>query len=319
MWLEMSRDEEHGGEGWSFTECLWSPTHKKPKGRWAFYESLSKIRRGDLVMHLRGIRHAAQFVGFSIAASDGYKTIERPKILKEWGYAESFYRVDLSGFCLFQDPINLYSVFEQRAATLRDYFMANKSRSDHEHLFYVIQSNRLQCLNGAYLSDFSSELAKIVLGPAFSGTAESNSPYTAVSAKTGQQIAQILTRLGQNRFSENVRRNYSCKCCFPGCVIAEDRLLVGAHIARWSDAEPLRGETSNGLCLCLLHDRAFELGMFTLAKDYSVWVNPEKSSESFWAKEALIPCHGQRIKPGHIEPSIIALAHHWARVGLSFT
>lgn len=28
MWIEMSRDEVHGGGDWAFAKCVWSPTHK---------------------------------------------------------------------------------------------------------------------------------------------------------------------------------------------------------------------------------------------------------------------------------------------------
>ena len=31
-WIEMSRDIEHGGNEWGFTECIWAPTYKKGKG-----------------------------------------------------------------------------------------------------------------------------------------------------------------------------------------------------------------------------------------------------------------------------------------------
>ena len=78
MWLEMSRDEEHGGPGWVFTECLWSPSHKKPSGKWPFWESLLSVRQGDIVFHLRGKTHFARFVGYSIADSNGYHTAQRP-------------------------------------------------------------------------------------------------------------------------------------------------------------------------------------------------------------------------------------------------
>ena len=74
MWLEMSRDSAHGGPGWAFTECLWSPTHKNPSGSWSFWELLSRVRKGDTVFHLRGKSPRAAFVGYSIADSDGYQT-----------------------------------------------------------------------------------------------------------------------------------------------------------------------------------------------------------------------------------------------------
>lgn len=28
VWIEMSKDELHGGTGWEFTKCLWAPAYK---------------------------------------------------------------------------------------------------------------------------------------------------------------------------------------------------------------------------------------------------------------------------------------------------
>ena len=136
----------------------------------------------------------------------------------------------------------------------------------------------------------------------------------ALSSATGEQVAQRLARIGQDAFSDNVRRNYGHQCCFPGCSIAEDSLLVGAHIARWSDAKDLRGETSNGLCLCLFHDRVFELGLFTLTMDFRVAANASRISNSPWGKRHVAPFEEQRIRLGAIKPAAKALKKHWKRI-----
>lgn len=38
VWIEMSRDEIHGGGEWGFKKCIWSPAYKKGdlKGSWLF-------------------------------------------------------------------------------------------------------------------------------------------------------------------------------------------------------------------------------------------------------------------------------------------
>ena len=271
MWLEMSRDEEHGGSGWSFTECLWSPSHKNPSGKWIFWELLLRIKKGDVIVHLRGKTHHAAFVGYSIADAGGYETVERPTTPKHWGYATSYYRVPLTEFVPFGDPINLDEVFSQQDSLLSKFYESNKEkpRGEKEHIFFIIQTNQLRCLNGAYISELSLELANIILGPDFSG-ASTETRSSAISVRTGQQISSIKTRIGQNSFSDSVRESYNHRCCFPQCPIAEREFLVGAHIARWSDAPSLRGKTSNGLCLCLFHDKAFELGLFTLSANYRI-------------------------------------------------
>ena len=92
----------------------------------------------------------------------------------------------------FVDPLPLGQVFRARDQQLRQYFGENKQRprSLQEHLFFVVQAGRLQCLNGAYLSEFSDGLAALILGPAFSGTS-SHEAIGPVSARTGEQITQI--------------------------------------------------------------------------------------------------------------------------------
>ena len=50
--------------------------------------------------------------------------------------------------------------------------------------------------------------------------------------------------------------------------------MVGSHIARWADNEELRGNTDNGLCLFLQHNRAFEKGFYTLNSELKLpfWI-----------------------------------------------
>lgn len=314
----MSRNAEHGGAGWAFAECLWAPSHRNPSGSWPFWGLLLRVRKGDIVVHLRGKTHQAAFVGYSVADADGFETSDRPPNPMEWGYASSFYRVPLTGYSLFPDPIGLDSVFRDNDRSLRRYFQQNKSRSlyQKEHLFFVIQAGRLQCLNGAYLSEFSVPLAEVIFGPDFSGRQAVPRP-SGITTRTGEQIAQIRARIGQQTFSENVRNNYGNRCCFPDCRVAERDFLVSAHIARWSDVPDLRGDIANGLCLCLFHDKAFELGLFTLTTNFRIAVNNLRAGTSHWALANLLPFHGKVIRSGAVQPTPMALQRHWARIGFT--
>jgi predicted restriction endonuclease len=88
----------------------------------------------------------------------------------------------------------------------------------------------------------------------------------------------VFTRIGQKKFADTIKGLYQNRCCFPGCGVADPRFLVASHIARWSDNEALRGHTGNGLCFCLMHDRAFELGLFTLDGRRNVFLNPRENA-----------------------------------------
>lgn len=320
MWLEMSRDEDHGGSAWGFGECLWSPTRKESGARWPYWELLGRIKAGEVVLHLRGRNpKKVAFVGYSIASEDGGASGKRPKDAGAWEYADAFYRVPLRNYTAFDDPFLLKDIFASQRTELEAYVINNRKLppSERELLFFTIQGGRLQCQNGAYGSYISERLAAILLGPDFDGAKGEKRP-TAISARTGEQIRQIRVRVGQDQFSANVRSNYGSKCCFPGCSVADEDFLVGAHIARWADSPEERGKTENGLCFCLFHDRAFEKGYFSLSDDRTVLVNPSTISQSKWAKENLSPYVGKLIAVGSIQPSAAAIREHRKRVGIKF-
>jgi len=311
-WVEMSRDPVHGGGDWSFLKCIWSPTQNRQGGLQGWWENHRRVRAGDTVIHLRGAGADAAFVGTSTCLTDGEITSERPPDPGEWGYSEQFYRALIGDFVSFDEGISLDTVFSTKEIELRSYFETNKRRPTSERLslFYVIQSGRLQCQNGAYLSEADAELSKIIL--------DGGLAYPALSKQSpilvGERISVVMTRIRQEQFSAGVRNNYGHICCFPNCGVVEDRFLVGAHIARWSDVPELRGEIANGLCFCLMHDRAFEQGLFTIDDLRRVQVLA-RGRDSIWGESQLLPFDGELIKPASIAPSDDALLHHWLRVG----
>lgn len=320
LWLEMSRDPTHGGGSWSFTQCLWSPAHKQRTGdKAAFWETLLAVQAEDSVLHLWGIGQDAAFVGSSTAEGDGFETSERPPEPSQWAYARRFYRVLLRDYAPFPDPIPLRELFSRQDAALRDYFYRNKAKpaTQKRRLFYVVQAGRLQCQNGAYLSEVDDELAAILLGPDYSSEEPPTARPTVVSVETGERIRALRTRVGQKTFSDNVRANYNHRCCFPGCSVAERQFLRGAHVARWADVPELRGRVSNGICLCLMHDRALEEGFFTITGDLRVAVHRDKrgAMNSAWCADHVLPYDGEPIRSGAVTISEEALQYHWERIG----
>lgn len=308
----MSRVAAHGGDGWEFGQCLWSPTSRKGGGKWGYWELMNRVREGDTILHLRGKSPKAFFVGYSTADSDCYETTTRPPFPGDWDHAERFYRVPLRDFAPFDKPLSLDSLFEQKRDLLIEYHDRHSPASapNGQLLFYVQQSGKLQCQNGAYLSQLESELAEIILGTPETVVAKAGSK----SVDVGTQKREVICRIGQKSFSDAVRKNFGYECCFPGCSIADPELLVGAHIARWADEPELRGDPTNGLCLCLIHDRLFEIGVYTLTLDGLVWINNAKAASIRSAKKLLAKSRGQPIKAGAAMPSSRAIRSHWQRL-----
>lgn len=321
IWIEMSRDEQHGGGAWGFTKSLWAPSRTQGISRRSTYwERILNTREGDLVLHLRGAGQNAAFVGLSTVVGAGHLTNERPPHPGDWGYAASFYRAELAGFQPLEQPILTKDLFQQKADALIDYFQRNgaKRREEKLPLFYVLQAGGLQCQNGAYLSIADSELLGIILGSQSSDGLRAH-PSPAV-VPTGISLREVAERVGQQAFARSVKENFGVRCAFPGCHVHEWSFLVASHIARWADAPVLRGNVDNGLCFCLMHDRAFELGLFTIDEDQLVRVNQFRiDPKSQWSAEHLLPYDGNGIGPCQVKPSLNALREHWQRIGYPYS
>ena len=128
IYLEMSRDETHGGGAWKFPNCVWAPTERQGGGSWAFWSKVLQVSQRDVVIHLRGIPPRANFVGYSIATGSGFATRHRPPEPGKWEFAQRYYRADLTDFSRFHRAVNLTDVFAARGPELADYFERNKAK-----------------------------------------------------------------------------------------------------------------------------------------------------------------------------------------------
>ena len=316
IYLEMARDETHGGGTWAFLKCVWAPTKRRDGSSWPFYSKILQINDGDVIIHLRGKHPKARFVGFSIASGDGFETNSRPPNPGNWDFAESYFRANLKSFTPFDRPVNVLEVFEEKKTELEEYLNRNKNRSaNRANLFYARDKKGLRCYQGGYLSDIDNELLTILPNHECTITGPDGDEET-ILVKTGSRITTVEHRIGQPEFAATIKGLYRNECCFPGCSVTDRRLLVASHIARWADNKELRGHPRNGLCFCPLHDKAFELGLFTLDRQFKVFINPkEKSAKSPFLQE-LISCHGQQIRLAKIQPLKDALLEHWDRIGI---
>jgi hypothetical protein len=317
IYLEMSRDTTHGGGEWAFPHCVWSPSSTKAGNKSAYWSKILQVKPGDIVLHLRGSSPNANFIGYSEAASAGYEIAEKPPEVGEWwAFADTYNRADLKNYTAFASPVNLTRIFSDRKQQLEEYFDRNKAKSkkDKLNLFYVRQSGRLQCQNGAYLSDVDGDLLKVLFDRVMLPVKGDKKASAPANVATGAQMREMMSRIGQREFSDNIKDLYSCTCCFPGCEVKDRPFLIAAHIDRWGDNEALRGHMGNGLCLCLMHDKAYEDGYFTLDDEFRVVAHPERLSAGSTIMRDLLQANGQQIRLAETRPLPEVLVAHRARV-----
>ena len=92
------------------------------------------------------------------------------------------------------------------------------------------------------------------------------------SYDVADSTATMKTRgSAQKAFAAAVKNNYGYRCAITGIVTTD--FLVASHIVPWSKDQSIRLDPSNGICLSLLVDRAFEAGYLQIEDDYLIRVD----------------------------------------------
>jgi len=130
--------------------------------------------------------------------------------------------------------------------------------------------------------------------------------------ETGDKLAIQRQRRGQDRLRELTLENYGFQCAI--CEISDLFLLIASHIFRWSDSPASRGNLSNIICLCKLHDALFEQGYWSLKDDLSILINNKTNSQTI---ELILNNSVQFKKPKEYPPGIYFLQEHRSRCGFN--
>lgn len=108
IWIENTReDHNHGGVGWEYGTCLWSPTTNKTGGK--IYEIMHLPKVNDLVLHFYKISNVTYYHGFSYVKNQCKIINVAPPEPGTWDWAVEFYRIDLKNFEHFPEPIRIDS------------------------------------------------------------------------------------------------------------------------------------------------------------------------------------------------------------------
>lgn len=117
-------------------------------------------------------------------------------------------------------------------------------------------------------------------------------------------------RIGQAFFRRAVLSAYRFRCCITGMAVPQ--LLVASHIIPWRENAANRLNPRNGLCLSMLHDKAFDIGIICITDDLTVRVSRkhEEADDPFF-RSALLAYDGKQISvPEKFRPNPDFLAYH---------
>lgn len=119
-----------------------------------------------------------------------------------------------------------------------------------------------------------------------------------------------LRRL-QTFFRNAVLSSYDNRCALTGLAIPQ--LLIASHIIPWCNNESRRADPTNGVCLNVLHDKAFDRHLITFDKNFRLVVSgllkkrevPEFQSVNFQRLEGTV-----LTLPHRFAPDPIAMEEH---------
>jgi len=121
----------------------------------------------------------------------------------------------------------------------------------------------------------------------------------------------IKVRLVQRFFRDTVLASYNFNCAL--CKMSLPAMLNASHIIPWAVDKQRRADPRNGMCLCALHDRAFDRGLITVSEDFRITVSREIKipHASKLHRVGLLDIEGEKINlPDRFGPDPLALAYH---------
>ncbi|SFL10006.1 putative restriction endonuclease [Nitrosomonas aestuarii] len=95
--------------------------------------------------------------------------------------------------------------------------------------------------------------------------------YDFEKLEEAERVSQIKIRTVQHFFRKAVISSYHNKCSI--CSLNHTELLIASHIVPWSKKIESRADPANGISLCSLHDKAFDLGFIGIDSHYKILVS----------------------------------------------
>lgn len=131
--------------------------------------------------------------------------------------------------------------------------------------------------------------------------------YVFEDANTTEKNVNRKQRLYQSVLRERVLSNYQHRCAI--CGLDKKDLLVCSHIKPWSEDKLNRLNPKNAICLCVLHDKLFDKGYFSLDDDYHLLFSDKSDLK---IKKFFSAC--QFSKPIKEAPDTTLLAYHRSEI-----
>lgn len=162
VWAEVSTSRhQHGGNGWEFGTCIWSPA-KDRRGSVGHYGIMLAVQPGDFIINCLD----SKVRGTSFADAACRQTVKGPPNPKPWGYTHSFFRIDLRDFRPEPDG----ELLGQIATKHRDAIAADMKENRQKYYLYSYHQpgpfhpqGKVVLAQGRFLARVTPILARLLL------------------------------------------------------------------------------------------------------------------------------------------------------------
>jgi len=147
------------------------------------------------------------------------------------------------------------------------YFVSNITDivlNKKEFIYEYVSKNNYNLSSAYYLDDnkLLFSLANYLDIETLENESKSSNYYSS------NKLSNSFRRVGHGKFEKDVKDNFNYKCAL--CEIKESTFLVASHITSWADDVHNRLNPSNGICLCVFHDKAFDKGYIGFDDNFKV-------------------------------------------------
>jgi 5-methylcytosine-specific restriction protein A len=162
LWVEITRSEHaHGGRGWEFGTCLWSPSRDRAGGD--RYAIMREPQPGDSVLHFYhdtwpdGLAET-RLAGRSVVARAFREMDGEPVSPGQWAGLAPFYRIDLTNFEPFASPLPLRTLSGAYVDQIRQEILEDEPR----YYPFATYGPGIRVTQGLYLGRLTSNLHRIL-------------------------------------------------------------------------------------------------------------------------------------------------------------
>ena len=162
VFLETTKSHhDHGGAGWEFGTCLWSPVTNITGAH--SYELMKEPQPGDLVLHNYhfappGKKTDSYLCGFSKVSKAVIVRSDEPPSPGTWSNRKEYYRIDLEDFSGIESPLNFKTFTENYSQGLRGHLEHERPR----FFPFTISGGIVRLNQGMYLTRVTSFLYSVL-------------------------------------------------------------------------------------------------------------------------------------------------------------